>query len=615
MNTHADKAAEANSTSIANGSATRQRHGRAASRLSDNRPEAAALLKMQDLAEKSPRVSQLRALQKLADNSPRVSQLRALQKLADNSPQAKRAAQFLALADATAHGIGQHAQDSLENDELIQAKPQPNEPGRQPRPNNTGLPDKLKAGIEALSGLSLDHLRVHYNSAQPAQLNALAYAQGSDIHLAPGQERHLPHEAWHVVQQAQGRVRPTMQLKDGVPVNDDAGLEREADVMGRRAISAGNAHSNRSTLQIPAENGDPKSLSLDRQMQSNAADLNHSSSPIGITQLRLCTVDPQTGPIELTAIKGKDLYMWNQDQKDGEEPKNEIGDTNLFKDWAGAELGTNTFHRGHAYGKQFGGAGGSENVAWWTSTAEQEWTKFEDKIRGDNNGGNAAQWEPGEGETGHYQVYRTLLPKMAIKDKFTTSLLSACQWGLDEKSAAFQDLITNTLAGNQDMIDKADRARCEALAGVNAAINNFLGIINIDKAAALIINNMRITYTINTPGADKGNERKNIDATVNNTHTLDHFGLVNNDEKVWNSLSSFQGMFDKGNMKLRTPLTKRLPLPEVPPDVRNLFQTEADAEAEMTGENKDKIYNLKVREWKNRQTTFLGPKEGGWGKV
>ena len=101
--------------------------------------------------------------------------------------------------------------------------------------NRTGLPDGLKTGIESLSGMAIDHVQVHYNSAQPAQLNALAYTQGSDIHVAPGQEQHLPHEAWHVVQQAQGRVQPTMQMKDGVPVNDDAGLEHEADVMGAKA--------------------------------------------------------------------------------------------------------------------------------------------------------------------------------------------------------------------------------------------------------------------------------------------------------------------------------------------------------------------------------------------
>jgi hypothetical protein len=54
--------------------------------------------------------------------------------------------------------------------------------------------------------------------------------------VAPGQERHLPHEAWHVVQQKQGRVKPTMQLKDGTPVNDDGGLEHEADMMGAKAV-------------------------------------------------------------------------------------------------------------------------------------------------------------------------------------------------------------------------------------------------------------------------------------------------------------------------------------------------------------------------------------------
>ncbi|MGZ4991152.1 MAG: eCIS core domain-containing protein, partial [Methylobacter sp.] len=104
-----------------------------------------------------------------------------------------------------------------------------------PKANNTGLPDNLKSGIESLSGIAMDNVKVHYNSSQPAQLNALAYAQGTDIHIAPGQEQHLPHEAWHVVQQAQGRVRPTMQMKDGVPVNDDQGLEYEADVMGSKA--------------------------------------------------------------------------------------------------------------------------------------------------------------------------------------------------------------------------------------------------------------------------------------------------------------------------------------------------------------------------------------------
>ncbi|SHK61199.1 protein of unknown function [Fibrobacter sp. UWB12] len=104
-----------------------------------------------------------------------------------------------------------------------------------PRPNNTGMPDNLKSGIESLSGFSMDDVRVHYNSSKPAAVQALAYTQGTDIHVAPGQEKCLPHEAWHVAQQMAGRVSPTTNM-NGMPVNDNAALEHEADVMGAKAI-------------------------------------------------------------------------------------------------------------------------------------------------------------------------------------------------------------------------------------------------------------------------------------------------------------------------------------------------------------------------------------------
>lgn len=113
----------------------------------------------------------------------------------------------------------------MKSDEAIQKKP-----------NNTGLPDNLKAGVESLSGYSMDDVKVHYNSSQPATVQALAYTQGTDIHVAPGQEQHLAHEAWHVAQQMAGRVAPTTEI-GGMPVNDNAGLEHEADVMGAKANS------------------------------------------------------------------------------------------------------------------------------------------------------------------------------------------------------------------------------------------------------------------------------------------------------------------------------------------------------------------------------------------
>ena len=121
---------------------------------------------------------------------------------------------------------------SEDNDKPVQGGLKP----LQRKSTNDGLPDQLRSGMENLSGINLSDVKVHYNSSKPAQLNALAYAQGSDIHVAPGQERHLPHEAWHTVQQKQGRVKPTLQMQKGVPVNDDKSLEDEADTMGSKAL-------------------------------------------------------------------------------------------------------------------------------------------------------------------------------------------------------------------------------------------------------------------------------------------------------------------------------------------------------------------------------------------
>lgn len=135
--------------------------------------------------------------------------------------------------DETLQGkFTQTIQREEDDDEALQGKfEQPVQ-----KKNETGMPDNLKAGIEDLSGFAMDDVRVHYNSDKPATVQALAYTQGTDIHVAPGQEQHLPHEAWHVAQQMAGRVEPTTEV-GGLPVNDNPALEREADVMGAKANS------------------------------------------------------------------------------------------------------------------------------------------------------------------------------------------------------------------------------------------------------------------------------------------------------------------------------------------------------------------------------------------
>lgn len=185
----------------------------------DRRPQAVAQRAMQQIVDHSPRVTQFQAFQRMAQNPTRITQLASIAATTRDTSLQKNEVEEAPLKAKSQQAVTQRVASVVA-----------------PQPNNTGLPDSLKSGVESLSGMRMDHVKVHYNSAQPAQLNAHAYAQGSEIHLATGQERHLPHEAWHVVQQAQGRVKPTMQMKGGAPVNDDVALEREADVMGRKAM-------------------------------------------------------------------------------------------------------------------------------------------------------------------------------------------------------------------------------------------------------------------------------------------------------------------------------------------------------------------------------------------
>jgi hypothetical protein len=76
-------------------------------------------------------------------------------------------------------------------------------------------------------------------------MGALAYTQGNDVHFAPGQynpesskgQELIGHELTHVVQQRQGRVKPTKEQGKGLSVNDNPSLENEADTKGKKAAN------------------------------------------------------------------------------------------------------------------------------------------------------------------------------------------------------------------------------------------------------------------------------------------------------------------------------------------------------------------------------------------
>ncbi len=239
----------------------------------------------------SPSIQRQRDLQETANTSEEVGKGARLQSIINSSEKVRRGATTQAMIDGSKHmqkaganitgitqsplvSIQRKRQDELFGAETRQLKTEDDrvllqKKDKQSNEHATGMPGGLKNGVENLSGISMDDVKVHYNSQKPADISAHAYAQGTDIHVAPGQEKHLPHEAWHVVQQKQGRVKPTIQTKSDININDDEGLEKEADEMGQIALN------NSSVIQEKAEH---KEIATDSSRQPVQAKFNLTTS-------------------------------------------------------------------------------------------------------------------------------------------------------------------------------------------------------------------------------------------------------------------------------------------------------------------------------------------------
>ncbi|MEI7025313.1 eCIS core domain-containing protein [Paenibacillus sp. y28] len=124
---------------------------------------------------------------------------------------------------------------SIPEEDELQMKPV------QRKTNTNGMSPEVQGKMEKAFNSDFSGVKIHEGS-DASEIGALAYTQGSDIHFAPGRyqpntqsgQELLGHELAHVVQQRQGRVRPTTQAK-GIPINDDAALEKEADQLGSKA--------------------------------------------------------------------------------------------------------------------------------------------------------------------------------------------------------------------------------------------------------------------------------------------------------------------------------------------------------------------------------------------
>jgi Domain of unknown function (DUF4157)/Bacterial EndoU nuclease len=102
----------------------------------------------------------------------------------------------------------------------------------------------LRGQMESSMGANFGDVKINANSSKASEMGALAFAQGNELHFAPGQfnpgtkagQELIGHELAHVVQQREGRVQATGH-EGGMAVNTDHRLEAEADAMGAKAAA------------------------------------------------------------------------------------------------------------------------------------------------------------------------------------------------------------------------------------------------------------------------------------------------------------------------------------------------------------------------------------------
>lgn len=149
----------------------------------------------------------------------------------------------------------------------------------------TGMPAETLNQMSSSFGHDFSDVNIHSGSQSAVDAGALAYTQGNDIHFAPGQydpssqggQELLGHELTHVVQQREGRVQANNEV-NGMPLNDNKGLEQEADEMGVKAA------------QFKAVNPETPST-------KSASRLSHTLTPGHSIQMKLNSMDFDYRPV------------------------------------------------------------------------------------------------------------------------------------------------------------------------------------------------------------------------------------------------------------------------------------------------------------------------------
>ena len=282
-------------------------------------------------------------------------------------------------------------------------------------------------------------------------------------------------------------------------------------------------------------------------------------------QFKLAEVKPQShssGVALETEAAGTsgELKMYNPDQPDGENVKNEVGFSGILdaSKWRPVGKSPKDYHRAHGYAKSFGGAGGKKNVGWWPSALEAEWTDEEQKVSGWDGMAQVAGWKPGVGEEGTYKVERTDQAKTNLQKPYMDGLVKGHTWGFDDSRTAWTNAESYGDGVDYDLKKiKAGKASLKL-----SLTNKFTQFVKaaFGEAESNLIDNMKMTYTRTKDGAGPGSSRSNVSVTKNAPAiNPTNFGLKDEPENIWKAIASGIGIFgEKPSKNLRNQLIIRV---------------------------------------------------------
>jgi hypothetical protein len=181
---------------------------------------------------------------------------------------------------------------------------------------NGNIPENIKNEMEYSFNSDFSDVVLKDNSTDAKNLNAIAFAQGNEIHFASSFNPHsnqskeiLGHELAHVVQQRSGIVNATHQ-EQGFNINDNHALENEADTAGKKAangektmLSTQNSQSNHKTSQKKS------SIQLLREPVPSSAIILEVNASTEIILQELINTAAQTKPRQYDTVNWRQIFF------------------------------------------------------------------------------------------------------------------------------------------------------------------------------------------------------------------------------------------------------------------------------------------------------------------